>query len=99
MGVMKMCPCMQMMMGGMSGSMGQANQQSPATKPFSNPRTTDQARQLAEDHLKSLGNPNLKVGEVNETIASYEIQVVNKDGSLANWIIIDKQSGQLRTLY
>ncbi|MCH7725733.1 MAG: hypothetical protein IH991_04525 [Planctomycetes bacterium] len=98
-GGMKMCPCMQMMMKGMSGSMGQANQPSATDKLFSNPRTKDQAKQRAVDHLKSLGNPNLKVGDVNETIASYEIQVVTKDDSLANWIIIDKQSGQLRTLY
>ena len=64
-GKMKMCPCMEMMMGmsngmGMNKGMtsGQANQPTAAAQTLSNPRTTDQARQRAEDHLKALGNPN-----------------------------------------
>jgi len=102
-GGMTMCPCMQMMMGGgMTGQGmpgGQTNQPAVPPEPFSNPRSKDQAKQRAEDHLKSLGNPNLQVGDVNETIASYEIQVVTEDDSLVNWIIIDKKNGQLKTLY
>ena len=101
-GGMKMCPCMQMMMGGMSGQGmmgGQAGQAAAGSTPISNPRTKDQARQRAVDYLKSAGNPHLKVGDVNETIASFEIQVVTKDGALANWIIIDKKSGKLKLYY
>ena len=103
---MKMCPCMQMMMGmggggGMmngSGGSGSAAQATPATG-LSNPRTIEQARQRAEAHLKGLGNPNLKTGEVRETLATFEVQVVTKDGSPVNWIIIQKKTGQLSTLY
>jgi len=101
---MMMCPCMQMMqqmMGG-SGMMGQppaTGQTATADKPYSNPRTAEQARERAEEHLKSSANPNLEIGQVGETVASYEIQVVTQDGSLVNWIIIDKQSGRIRTLY
>lgn len=100
-----MCPCMQMMMsmmqgGTTGGTMGGAGDRSDAAaQPFSNPRTEDQARQRAERYLQGLNNPNLKLGEINETAASYEVQVVTKDGSLVNWIIIDKQSGQLKTQY
>jgi len=99
---MMMCPCMKMMMRGMTGQNmmgGQTRLPAATAKPFSNPRTKEQARQQAEDHLKSLGNPHLTVGKINETIASFEIQVVPPDGSLVNWIIIDKKNGQLKTLY
>jgi len=51
-------------------------------KAFSNPRTKDQAWQWAAEYLQSLGNPNLKVGRVNETVAAWEIQVVTESGSL-----------------
>lgn len=100
-----MCPCMQMMMsmmqGGTTGGMmgGAGDQSDAAAQPFSNPRTEDQARQRAERYLQGLNNPNLQLGEINETAASYEVQIVTKDGSLVNWIIIEKQTGQLKTQY
>ncbi|MBW3542367.1 MAG: hypothetical protein KY476_19035 [Planctomycetes bacterium] len=108
---MMMCPCMQMMMGGGAGGMtgsgmmgggmtgGPMSQAGSTAQPFSNPRTTEQARAQAERYLQSLGNPHLKAGEVRETAASFEIQVLTQEDSLANWIVIDKQSGQMRTLY
>lgn len=101
-GGMMMCPCMQMMMGGgtgggmMGGSMSQPN---AAAEPLSNPRTLEQARERAEQYLESSGNPNLKIGEINETAASFEIEVVTRDDSLVNWLIIDKKSGELKAQY
>ncbi len=102
---MMMCPCMQMMMGGgmSGGSMASApmsrRQVAATQQPVFNPRTPEQARQRAESYLRSLGNPNLKVGEVRETISSFEVQVVTKDGSLVNWLVIDKQDGRIRSVY
>ncbi|HID74967.1 MAG TPA: hypothetical protein EYP56_03115 [Planctomycetaceae bacterium] len=103
---MMMCPCMQMMMQtmgrGASAGIGPPQPSSSNTAaggPTFNPRTEEQARRRAEEHLERLGNPNLKIGEVNHTVASFEVQVVTQDGSLVNWLIIDKQSGRIRTLY
>ena len=104
-GGMMMCPCMQMMMqmmgsGTGEGMMGgQMNQPGATAQPFSNPRTKEQAQERAEQYLNSLGNPNLKVGELKETAASYEIEVVTKDDSLMNRLIIDKKTGELKSQY
>ncbi|MBW3597531.1 MAG: hypothetical protein KY475_09685 [Planctomycetes bacterium] len=104
-GGMMMCPCMQMMMGGGMGGMmnqgmsgGQAAPSS-AAPPISNPRTTEQARERAAQYLRSLGNPHLKVGDVEETAAAYEIDVTTQDDSLVNRLILDKQTGELKTQY
>lgn len=100
-GGMMMCPCMQMMMGGRMGGgmMGAQMNQPSAAQPISSPRTKEQAKERAEQHLNSLGNPNLKVGEARETAASYEIDVVTKENSLVNRLIIDKQTGELKAQY
>lgn len=99
---MMMCPCMQMMMGGGTGGGmmgGQMSQSNATSQPLSNPRTLEQARERAEQYLESSGNPNLKIGEINETAASFEIEVVTRDDSLVNWLIIDKKSGELKAQY
>lgn len=70
-----------------------------STLPLSKPLTKDQAGLRAEYYLKSLGNPHLKVGRVDETAVSFEVQVVTKENSLANWIIVDKKTGRMRLLY
>lgn len=67
--------------------------------PLSEPLTKDQAGLRAGYFLKSLGNPHLKVGRIDETAVSFEVQVVTKENSLANWIIVDKQTGRMRLLY
>ncbi len=103
MGGMMMCPCMQMMQQMMgaatTGPGAPAGPAGGATRLSVNPRTEEQARRQAEEYLKKLGNPYLQVGKVIETVGSWEIQVVTKDGSLVNWLIIDKQRGELRMMY
>lgn len=92
---MAMCPCMQMMMDRMSdGEAGIAG-----ALPLSESLAKDEAGERAVHYLNSLGNPRLKTGQINETITSYEVQVVTREGSLVNWIIVDKQTGRIKLLY
>lgn len=92
---MAMCPCMRMMMDGMSGT-GTAT---AAALPLAEPLTKAEASERAEHYLNSLGNPRLKTGKTDETIISYEVQVVTKEGSLVNWMIVDKQTGRITLLH
>ncbi|MBW3542366.1 MAG: hypothetical protein KY476_19030 [Planctomycetes bacterium] len=96
-GPFPMCPCMRMMQESMAAGSVQAL--SPSTLPLSQPLTKDAAGLRAEHYLKSLGNPLLKLGRIDETLTAYEAQVVTRDDSLVNWIIVDKKSGRMRLLY
>ncbi len=102
---MMMCPCMRMMMAGTIGTgMGGGKMESSVggdgqPQVQVNPRTVEQARQRAEAYLRRLANPNLTIGQVRETIGTFEVEVVTKDGSRVNWLIIDKYSGTVRLAY
>jgi hypothetical protein len=56
----------------------------------------DQAKMLAERYVQSTGNPNLKLGKVEEKETYYEAEIVTKDNSLVDKLQIDKNTGWLR---
>jgi hypothetical protein len=66
--------------------------QQPQTKPL----TQDEAKSLLE---KSLNNPNLKVGDISDKGATYEANIVTKEGSLVDKVQIDKNTGWFRSIY
>ncbi len=63
------------------------------------PLTMDQAKVLVENHLTSIGNPNLKSGKFTEKEISYEVEIVTREGSLVDKLIVDKQTGWMRSVY
>jgi len=63
------------------------------------PLNRDQAKQEAENYLRSMRNPNLKLGRIQEKSNGYEINIVTKDGSLVNKILVDKNTGGMRSAY
>jgi hypothetical protein len=63
------------------------------------PLDKDQAKQQVENYLKSSRNPNLSVGRVEEKGTHYEVDIQTKDGSLADKILVDKNTGGMRSLY
>lgn len=86
------------MMGHQHDTTAQHHTGTTAQQP-SEPLTKDQARERVERYLSSLGNPNLKVGNVGETDIAYEVEVVTKDNSLVNKVVVDKKIGQMRSQY
>ncbi|MBW3597532.1 MAG: hypothetical protein KY475_09690 [Planctomycetes bacterium] len=86
-----MCPCMKMMMNGVTGG--------KTLLPLSKPMTRDEVRERAEHYLASQGNPHLKIGRVIPSAVSYEVEVVTNEDSLVNWIIVERKTGRLRFLY
>jgi hypothetical protein len=63
------------------------------------PLTKDQARQEVENYLKSTRNPNLKIGKIEEKGNDYEVDIETKEGSLANKILVNKDTGWMRSAY
>ncbi|TET51866.1 MAG: hypothetical protein E3J53_04345 [Desulfobacteraceae bacterium] len=58
-----------------------------------------ESRAILANHLKSTRNPNLKLGKVTEKDNCFEADILTKDNSLADKIIVDKYSGWIRSIY
>ncbi|MGA9262430.1 MAG: hypothetical protein WBV95_10690 [Desulfobacterales bacterium] len=63
------------------------------------PIDKDQAKSMVENYLKSTGNPNLKLGDIKDEGQNFQADVVTKDNSLADKILIDKNTGWMRPAY
>ena len=74
---------------GTSGCPGMS-QQLASTGPI----TKEQVTARVQNHLTAMGNPNLKLGTVNETPTQIEVEIVTKDNSLVEKIQVDKTTGR-----
>jgi hypothetical protein len=63
------------------------------------PLDKNQAKQEVENYLSSMRNPNLKLGKVEEKGNGYQISIVTKEGSLVDKILVDKNTGWMRSVY
>ena len=54
---------------------------------------------ILENYLRSRRNPNLKLGKITEKDKYFEAEILTKDNSLADKIIVDKYSGWMRSIY
>ena len=65
----------------------------------SKPLSEDQAKQEVENYLSSTRNPNLKMGTIEDKGNDYEVNIETKDGSLVNKILVNKDTGWMRSAY
>ncbi len=63
------------------------------------PITMDQAKVLVENYLTTIGNPNLKSGKITDKDKYFEAEIVTKDGSLVDKLMVDKQTGWMKSVY
>ena len=54
---------------------------------------------MVKNYLASVRNPNLKLGKIEEKGSVFEADIVTKDNSLADKILIDKNTGWMRSAY
>jgi hypothetical protein len=54
---------------------------------------------MLDDYLRSTGNPNLKLGEINERESVFEAEILTKQGSLVDKLTVDKNTGWMRSVY
>lgn len=57
------------------------------------------ARKMVQNYLESTGNPNLKLGKIQDKGESFEAEIQTKDGSLVDNILVDKKTGWMRSAY
>ncbi|MCE5274147.1 MAG: hypothetical protein ABFD70_13500 [Syntrophaceae bacterium] len=61
--------------------------------------TMEQTKLLVEHYLTSMGNPNLKMGKITDKEKYFEAEIVTKDGSLVDTLMVDKQTGWMKSVY
>ena len=57
--------------------------------------SSEEASALVSGILEERGNPYLKAGKVTESGRDYEVEIVTQDGSLANKVYVEKQTGRI----
>jgi hypothetical protein len=63
------------------------------------PLNENQAKERVENYLQSKNNPNLKLGRIEDKGSAFEANIVTKNGSLVDKILVDKNTGQMRSAY
>ncbi len=63
------------------------------------PLHKEQASREVENYLKSTGNPNLKLGGIRENGENFEADILAKNDSLVDKILVNKDTGEMRSEY
>jgi bacterioferritin (cytochrome b1) len=83
--------------GGMMGGRGHGYDQ-PYAAP-GKPLEMKDARAMMDDYLKSTRNPNLKLGKIKDMGTAFEAEVLTKNNSLVDRVLINKQTGRVNSAY
>jgi Spy/CpxP family protein refolding chaperone len=57
------------------------------------------ARAVVEDYIQSTRNPNLKLGKIEDTGEAFKVEIVTKDNSIVDEVLVDKSGGWMRPAY
>ena len=52
-----------------------------------------------ENYITKMKNPNLKLGKIKDAGTAFEAEILTKDNSLVDKILVDKASGWMRSAY
>jgi hypothetical protein len=63
------------------------------------PLDKDQVQLEVDNYLKSTRNPNLKIGKIEEKGNDYQVDIETKGGSLVDKLLVDKDTGWMRSVY
>ncbi len=71
----------------------------PGSNRLETPLQADGARAVVENYLQSTRNPNLKLGKITEQDDAFEAEIVTKEGSLVDKLLVDKFTGWMHPAY
>ncbi len=57
------------------------------------------ARSIVENYIRSTRNPNLELGKLKDAGNVFEAEIVTKDKSLVDKVLVDKNTGRMRSTY
>ncbi|MBW2321906.1 MAG: hypothetical protein JRF41_00040 [Deltaproteobacteria bacterium] len=56
-------------------------------------------KSFLENYLKAMRNPNLKLGQIKDAGEVFEVEILTKEDSLVDKVIVDKYGGGMRSFY
>ena len=72
----------------------------PSRVPGPGPVDMKEAKSIMQDYVSSMRNPNLKLGKIKDAGTAFEAEILTKKGNaLVDRVLIDKQTGLLRSAY
>jgi hypothetical protein len=83
---------------GMMGP-GYWGQNGPQYQQPQKPLEEKDAKAILEKYLRANRNPNLKVGKIQEQGNYFEAEIVTKEGSFVDKILVDRYTGRTRSIY
>jgi hypothetical protein len=54
---------------------------------------------MMNDYLKSTRNPNLKLGKIKDVGSAFEAEILTRTNDLVDRVLLDKESGSVRSAY
>lgn len=64
------------------------------------PMAAETAKEIVEDYLAAGRNPNLKIGKITEKSSDFEVKIVTKKKEdLVNVLLVNKNTGDIRSVY
>jgi len=63
------------------------------------PVNLKEAETMMNDYLKSSRNPNLKLGKIKDIGSAFEAEIRTRNNDLVDRIMIDKETGYIRSVY
>ncbi len=81
------------------GMMGRGYGRPEYNQQLSKPLDEGQAKQLLQDYLDNTRNSNLKLGPITDKGTYFEAQIITRNGSLVDKIIVNKKTGVMHSAY
>lgn len=73
--------------------------ESPPYRQFGNPIDKKDAHELAQNYVDSTNNPNLKLGSETDNGTGYEFDIVTKDNSIVDRLLVSKNTAEIHSAY
>jgi hypothetical protein len=71
----------------------------PQYQQESKPLAEKDVKAMLENYVQSTRNPNLKLGKITDKDHYFEAEILTKDNALVDKILVDKQTGWMRSIY
>jgi hypothetical protein len=71
----------------------------PPYRQFNNPIDKRDAQVLVQNYLDSTNNPNLKLGQETDKGTGYEFDIVTKDSSIVDRLLVSKDTAEIHSAY
>jgi hypothetical protein len=82
-----------------AGMLGVYPWETPPYRQFETPIDKKDARVLLQNYLDSTNNPNLKLGQETDNGTGYELDILTKDNSLVDRLLVNKATGEIYSAY